>query len=304
MTEIILHHFDLSPFAEKIRLALGFKELSWKSVQIPLVMPKPDLTALTGGYRKTPVMQIGSDIYCDTRRIAEELEHRFPLPSLFPGGNEGLSLALASWSDRSFFEPGAGLSMGTNADIPDDLLNDRKDFFNFMDFDQLAESVPHLYGQLRSQLVLLERQLSDGRAFLMGDQAGWVDILGYFPVWMARGNIAAVESVLGDLVQLQAWAERVAAIGHGDRSEMEAGHALEIAAAAPSTVKEEIAANDPLNLLAGAAVRVSPDDYGKVPVAGQLARLTADDIAIRRHDERAGDVVVHFPRAGYRVEAA
>ncbi|MDH3509928.1 MAG: glutathione S-transferase N-terminal domain-containing protein, partial [Gammaproteobacteria bacterium] len=66
MTDIILHHFDLSPFAEKIRLALGFKNLSWRSVQIPLIMPKPDLTALTGGYRKTPVMQIGADIYCDT----------------------------------------------------------------------------------------------------------------------------------------------------------------------------------------------------------------------------------------------
>jgi glutathione S-transferase len=55
MTDIILHHFDISPFAEKIRLAFGIKNLSWHSVEIPLVMPKPDLTALTGGYRKTPV---------------------------------------------------------------------------------------------------------------------------------------------------------------------------------------------------------------------------------------------------------
>ena len=28
-----------------------------------------------------------------------------------------------------------------------------------------------------------------------------------------------------------------------------------------------------------------------------------DDVAVRRADERAGEVVVHFPRAGYRVEA-
>ena len=51
---------------------------------VPMVMPKPLLTALTGGYRKTPVMQIGADIYCDTQCIAVELERRFPRPTLFP----------------------------------------------------------------------------------------------------------------------------------------------------------------------------------------------------------------------------
>jgi glutathione S-transferase len=64
---IILHHFDQSPFSEKIRLIFGFKGLSWKSVRIPRVMPRPDLTPLTGGYRRTPVMQIGADIFCDTQ---------------------------------------------------------------------------------------------------------------------------------------------------------------------------------------------------------------------------------------------
>ena len=50
MSELILHHYDLSPYAEKIRLIMGYKGLAWKSVQIPMVMPKPDLTCLTGGY--------------------------------------------------------------------------------------------------------------------------------------------------------------------------------------------------------------------------------------------------------------
>jgi len=56
MSELILHHYPNSPFAEKIRLILGHKKLPWKSVFIPMIMPKPDLTALTGGYRKTPVL--------------------------------------------------------------------------------------------------------------------------------------------------------------------------------------------------------------------------------------------------------
>jgi hypothetical protein len=49
-------------------------------------------------------------------------------------------------------------------------------------------------------------------------------------------------------------------------------------------------------------VEVSPDDYGIVPVTGDLVQLTADRIAIRRNDPRAGELVVHFPRIGYRVD--
>ena len=85
MSELILHHYPTSPFAEKARLLLGFKDLAWRSVQIPPVMPKPDLTALTGGYRKTPVLQIGADIYCDTALIARRLEAYQPQPALLPG---------------------------------------------------------------------------------------------------------------------------------------------------------------------------------------------------------------------------
>ena len=67
MADIILHHYTMSPFAEKARLMLGFKQLAWRSVHIPPVMPKPDVVALTGGYRKTPVLQIGADVYCDSQ---------------------------------------------------------------------------------------------------------------------------------------------------------------------------------------------------------------------------------------------
>ena len=80
---MILHHYPASPFAEKIRAILGFKQLNWQSVMIPSVMPKPDLMPLTGGYRKTPVLQIGADVYCDTALICDVLEHLAPSPSLY-----------------------------------------------------------------------------------------------------------------------------------------------------------------------------------------------------------------------------
>ena len=104
MSELILHHYDASPFAEKARLMLGFKQLSWRSVEIPRIMPKPDLTALTGGYRKTPVLQVGADIYCDTALIARRLEAEKATPSLFPEGQEFVAASFAQWADAVVFQ--------------------------------------------------------------------------------------------------------------------------------------------------------------------------------------------------------
>lgn len=299
----ILHHFDISPFAEKARLVFGLKAISWRSVQIPVIMPKPMLTGLTGGYRKTPVMQIGANIYCDTRRIAEELERRYPEPSLFPNGDAGLGMALSHWSDTAFFEPGAGLSMGVNTELPEPLLKDRKAFFEFMDFDCLGEELPHLYTQLRAQASLVDRQLADGRAFVNGQHAGWSDICAYFPLWMARANVAPSAQVLARFTQLPAWEKRMAALGHGDRHDIEAALAWEEAAQAEPEVCVRVDEDDPLCLVAGQSVSVAADDYGRDPVHGRLVVLDVDEVAVLREVPELGRIAVHFPRSGYRVSA-
>ena len=59
----IFHHYPQSPIAEKIRMTFGIMGLEWYSVQIPRIPPKPLLTPLTGGYRRTPVLQVGADIF-------------------------------------------------------------------------------------------------------------------------------------------------------------------------------------------------------------------------------------------------
>ena len=303
MAEPILHHFDWSPYAEKVRVLLGIKGLAWASVQIPMVMPKPDLTALTGGYRKTPVLQVGADVYCDTSRIAAELEARWPEPTLFPDGGRGLALGLATWGDR-FFEPGAGLSMSGNDQLPADLLQDRREFFSHMDFSTFAERTPHMYAQALAHAALLEDQLADGRRFLGGDRPGLVDATAYYVLWMLRGFIPAMSARLEPYRRVAAWEQRVRDIGHGSRREIDAAEALAIARAAEPDPASGVDHADPSGLQAGQRVTVTPDDYGKVPVSGELVTLDARRIAVRRRDDRAGDVVVHFPRIGYLVAAA
>ena len=301
MNEIILHDFPSSPFAEKVRVALGIKGLAWRSVEIPMVMPKPDLTALTGGYRKTPVMQIGADIFCDTQRIARELDARFDGPSLFPGNSEALCHALASWSDLQLFRPGAGLSMGTNPDLPEAILEDRFAFFDFLDRDRLPQQLPELFAQFRANLQRIEDMLSDGRPWLLGDSPSWADATCYAPVWMCRGNINQAGELLQSLNSLESWEQRVTALGHGASSPLVAAEAHAVSREAVFTAEPQLAADRWPQLQLNDPVAVTPEDYGAVSVAGSLYRLTQHDIAVRRSDALAGEVVVHFPRVGYTV---
>src|SRR5450432_2894057 len=94
--EYILHHYDTSPFSEKARLMFGLKSLAWRSAITPNMAPKPDLTALTGGYRRAPVMQIGADIFCDSQVILAEIERRHPADT----PESGLVWAVNLWADR------------------------------------------------------------------------------------------------------------------------------------------------------------------------------------------------------------
>jgi glutathione S-transferase len=302
---LILHHHDPSPFAEKIRLAFGIKRLAWRSVQIPMVLPRPLLAPLTGGYRKVPVLQVGADLYCDTRLIARELERRFPEPSIFPGGTEGIALALTAWSDSSFFEPGAVLAMGLNqAALPKAVIDDRKGFFNFVDFDRLEQELPHRLTQFRACLALLERMLADGRPWILGDAPGFADADAWFPVWMARANFGTAEALLAPFPRLLAWESRVQNIGHGEPSELDAAEALAIARGATPLAPRGVDPADPLALPAGSRVTVTPDDYGRIPVEGELVTLSVDEVAVRRVVPEAGETVVHFPRLGYCVAPA
>ncbi len=300
---LILHHFDASPFAEKIRLVLGIKGLSWRSVDIPMVMPKPKLTALTGGYRKTPVLQSGADVYCDTTLIALELERRFPEPSLFPNGRQAAALVAGPWADERLFRPGAALSMGTNTDLPEPLLKDRQAFFNFLDFATLEERLPHYYAQFQAQLSLTNDMLAQGTGpYLAGENPGWIDVLAYFPLWMARANIATTTGLVEPFAELLAWEQRMSKVGHGRAESMSADEALEIARGSTSNSEPEIAPRAwPRDLAVGVPVSVTPDDYGQDAVHGTLWQLGADHIALRREDPLAGEVVVHFPRIGFEL---
>jgi glutathione S-transferase len=307
---IILHHFDRSPFSEKIRVVFGHKGVSWRSVRIPQIMPKPDLMPLTGGYRRTPVMQIGADVFCDTQIIIREIERRFPSPTLFPPGAAGVPWALSSWTDRTLFQNAVNLVFGTlGPKVPQAFVEDRSQLRGAkFDLEKMRAALPQMRDQLRAQLGWIEAQLSDGRKWLLGEFS-LADVSAYMNVWYARSNlsaeedqvIAGLDKIFAGLSQVAAWESRVRGIGHGLREEMSADEALGIAAKASPEAAAENDPDDPNGRKVGDTVRVAPDDYGRVEVGGEIVSLSAQHIAIRRVDERVGEIVVHFPRAGFLV---
>jgi glutathione S-transferase len=298
MSELILHHYDASPFTQRVLRMLGIKGLPWHSVLTPMMPPKDDLLALTGGYRGTPVLQIGADVYIDSQRIARELETRFPQPSLFPGGDCGMTYAAVKWAD-AFFRAGLHMAIGaTSAMWPVEFRRDRQGLFPDVDFDDIDLS--HARSQLRAHAGFIEQQLSDGRAYLTGSAPGLIDVHAWTVPWFTRASIPGVNELFAAFARLRAWEERVAALGEGQRSEFSADAAFAVARAARPT-PGTIAADDAQELQAGMLVEVAPDDTRRGAVQGRLASLDWNEVGVSRSHPRCGDVVVHFPRLGYRV---
>jgi glutathione S-transferase len=301
--EIIFHNYPNSPFSEKVRVAFGIKKLAWRSVIQPVIMPKPDLIPLTGGYRKIPVMQIGADIFCDSQIILRELDRRFPETSLSPQ-NKGAPYGLGFWADRQVFQAAVAIIFGEIGDmVPEDFKKDRAALSGGgFDSEALKRAVPFMRDQYRAHLQFLEDQLADGRAFWGGGAPGLADIHAFMNPWFVANALPhRAKELLAEFPHIAAWYERVRAIGHGTPSDMTPAEAIAVAKAATSDAKEAVDAHDPRGRKPGDKVTVSADDYGRDPIAGALVFANPHEIAIRRSAPEVGEVVVHFPRAGFNV---
>lgn len=293
--EIIFHHYDTSPFSEKVRLMLGIKGLAWRSVIQPVIMPKPDLIPLTGGYRRIPVMQIGADVYCDSQVILAEIERRHPTPPVVRGADWAVNL----WADRLWFQATVVVIFAEMGDaVPKEFIADREKLSGRpFDTSAMKAAAPFMRPQWRAYAAWLEEGLQGGD-FLGGATPSLSDVAAWMNVWWLSGAMPKVtDELLVGLDLTRAWRDRVRAIGHGQRSDMTPGEAVQIARDA-TPLAATVDANDPSGLKAGDAVVVQADDYGRDPVDGVLVGLGRDRITLAREGE-LGMMHVHFPRAGY-----
>lgn len=303
MSKVILHQYDTSPFSEKVRICLGIMGIAWSSVDQPVIMPKPDLVSLTGGYRRIPVMQIGADIYCDSQLIVRELDRRFPQKQLYPSGREALVNAVEQWCDKALFQSAVLAIFGTIGDNVDPaFIKDREALsgqpFNVAAMKALA---PFAITQIKAHAALLAQQLGSDSAFLAGIDPSLADAAAYYNFWFIRTFAPGIADRFDDLAGFDAWYQRVTAIGHGNRKSLSPDQALETAASSePEELNVLVSDSD----LSGKAVSLAATDYGRDPISGILVGSTQYSFTVVRNDPGVGKVNVHVPRLGYSITQA
>jgi hypothetical protein len=304
MSQLILHHYPTSPFAEKIRLILGYKKLAWQSVVIPSIMPKPDLTALTGGYRRTPVLQIGADIYCDTALIADVLEKIAPSPSLYPSPVNGASRIVAQWADSQVFPAAmaynfqpAGIAQ-VFAGVPEEAVQafvaDRAAMRGSAPRMAIGEGTSTYKSQLRRLSDMLTEQ-----PYLMGTMPTIADFAAYHPLWFTVERTPSLAGILEPTPLLKDWMVRMNSIGHGIHEKMKPSQAVDVAKQASPEDVSHWNFVDEHGIALGSEVTITADNFGLEPTPGILVAATKTRLTLRREDERAGTVHVHFPRNGF-----
>ena len=306
MTEsIILHHYDKSPYAEKIRLMFGLTNTSWSSLLSPAWPPRPNLDPLTGGYRRIPVAQIGADIFCDTALIAQEVARLSGSAALDPTAVDGSALALMQQAEgQAFFAAIATVP-------PLRLISTMMQGFGPVGtYRFIKDRVSLLKGGasrppkgekakvvMDSLFYALEVRLSEC-AWVGGDSPSVADLAVFHPLWL---HVSCNRKPLEASQKIQQWYSRVENIGHGTRSETSQADAFKQARESEPRLLPVSVSDAPVAI--GAVVEVAPLDYGVVPVKGTLAAVTENRIIVARETADFGKLHVHFPRAGYSIVA-
>ena len=309
MSALILHHYPTSPFAEKVRLIMGYKKLSWQGVTIPMVMPKPDLMPLTGGYRRTPVLQIGADIYCDTSLICTMLDHVQPEPSLYGSHAKGLVRTVAQWADNIVFPVAMGYNFqpagaahvfaSTDPEVVKVFAQDRQAMRGGASRMPAADATGAYKNYLRRVSSMLE-----GQDFVLGSQPTLADFSIYHSVWFTVVKVPLLAGILDTTPLVKAWVARMQAFGHGNNSELSTTDALNVAHdATPLDVSKEIF-QDEHGIPLGTQVIVHAESFGTEPTQGELVAASRTRYSLRRNDPRTGTVHVHFPRNGFILKRA
>ncbi len=303
MPEIILHQYPNSPFSEKVRKIFAYKRIAWRSVEQPVIMPKPKLVPLTGGYRRIPVLQIGADIWCDTASIIRKLDELRPQPGLYPRGTEAACHAMNMWADRRvFWSTTPVIFEKLAAVVPKEFIEDRSRMMKGANFADIGSTAPDARRQLRAFLEILDRALS-GQDFILGGAFSLADAACFHPVWFLRAEPSAF-AIAQKFENLMRWFAQIDAMGYGEVRPMQPDEALAIARESVPVKNLDSAVLDLDGLVRGNRVSVTPDDYAFDPVSGRVVINTVHEIAVEREDPDLGTIVNHFPKIGFRISIA
>ena len=301
-TALILHQYDVSPFSQKAQKMMGLKGLSWQSAEMPMIAPKPHVEALTGGYRGTPVLQIGRDVFIDNWMIARALDE---IDAAGPAINAQGGLrdaALYAWGERLFTPLLHAALAAYQSEWDADFLADRKRVFPDVDFDTLDVSDPDRRSQVRAYLGTVEAQLGQGQDFLGGAQADSWDIHVWGMVWMIHSALPALMPIVETFPRLTDWYERMLALGTGDREDVEIDVAWRALKEGPTRPLPDTPDQEPLAPWVGEAVDIAAGSADRGSASGRLLAVDHEQVVLSVEPIIGEAAQVWFPRFGYHLK--
>lgn len=297
---MILHHYPMSPFSEKIRAMLGCTDLAWQSVTVREMPPRPSLDILTGGYRKIPVAQIGADLFCDTRTITTEIAAMAGRPELALENCDAEVNEFVARTDLEIF-----LACIFSANGKTLLRKMRRDHSLwhiarfFRDRVSLGRKAAVKAAGPKASKRMVHEHLARMEAmleedFLFGKTPNIADFSAWHGLWFIRE--LSESPITRDYPAVDAWMDRIKAFGHGTMTGIGAEEALDRAQnTQPRPLPEQASP------ASGETVRIAPTDYGREAVTGELVAQTDHRWILRREHPRCGVVHVHFPRQGFAL---
>lgn len=300
---MILHHYALSPFSEKMRAMMGTANLPWQSCITRELPPRPVLAALAGGYRKIPVAQIGADIFCDTRVIASEIAALSGMPQLALESADEATQAYANATDLHAFMDVLAASATMTAARKMLASMSVRDFAGFfVDRIRIGAKAKVKAGDPRqarqrvlAHLAATEQRLQQ-QPYLFGQQATYADFSTYHSLWMARD--VAEWPALKAYPLVMAWMDRLQAVGQGQRTEISPEQALKVA---HDATPRAIASEHQQDVRIGLCVGIAPSDYARDATIGRLVGVTPTRWIIARDTPDLGTLHVHFPQTGFAL---
>lgn len=306
MSDLILHHYWPSPFAHKIRLALGLSGVTWRSVEIPRVPPKPLLMPLTAGYRRTPVLQSGADVYCDTQNIVRALTEITDNHQLLPTKLSGKILAFTDWADGAVFNLAARVVLTSALDTaPPEFIQDRGGLYFGPNWtpEGLRSQLPGVILQLAAHLNSIDSGLGAQGGFMSNDLS-YADVTIAYLAWFIRGRWDQGPEFLQQFANIERIEREVHEAVREVYEDLSAEDALKIAANSESQSPSGVTKQCGVTLRQGMQIAIKPQaETSDPPVVGRLRYLDRARVSIDHRAPEVGDVVVHLPVAGYQIQS-
>ena len=218
--------------------------------------------------------------------------------------------AAAHWTDTFLFKLAVAVAFQPKAVANSELFSDQEAAAAFMaDRAALSEGSNELSVDLKIaqshwslHMRRLDNQLKAAK-FIGGERPNIVDFSTYHCCWFVYNN-DSLKPELEQFPVLAEWMGRMASFGQGNSDFMTGEDAVSIARENPISPGWDdtyLVEGEPA---LGEIVDVMPIDYGFQPTRGELMGSSADEFVLKRIDERAGEVAVHFPRIGFQINLA